>query len=53
MFIKLDAGLATVDHEALVLGFQGTPGVVVGTLVVPGAIPAAGLDDTVNRAAAK
>ena len=50
---EIDAELATVDHEARALEFQGTPGFVVGTLVAPGAIPAAGLDDMVNRAAGK
>jgi protein-disulfide isomerase len=50
---EIDAELVTVDHEARALGFQGTPGFVVGTLVAPGAIPAAGLDDMVNRAAGK
>ena len=50
---EIDAELATVDREARALGFQGTPGFVVGTLVAPGAIPAAGLDDMVNRAAVK
>ena len=50
---EIDAELATVDHEARALGFEGTPGFVVGTLVAPGAIPAAGLDDMVDRAAGK
>lgn len=48
---EIDAELATVDREARSLGFQGTPGFVIGTLIAPGAIPAAGLDDMVNRAA--
>lgn len=50
---EIDGELAAVDQEARALGFQGTPGFVVGTLVAPGAIPAAGLDDMVNRAAGK
>lgn len=50
---EIDAELAIVDHEARALGFQGTPGFVVGTLIAPGAIPAATLDDMVNRAAGK
>jgi protein-disulfide isomerase len=48
---EIDAELATVDREARAVGFQGTPGFVIGTLIAPGAIPAAGLDDMVNRAA--
>ncbi len=48
---EIDAELTTVDHEARAVGFQGTPGFVIGTLIAPGAIPVAGLDDMVNRAA--
>ena len=48
---EIDAELAAVDREARAVGFQGTPGFIVGTLIAPGAIPAAGLDDLVNRAA--
>ncbi len=48
---EIDAQLATVDREARAVGFQGTPGFVIGTLIAPGAIPAAGLDDMINRAA--
>ena len=48
---EIDAELATVDREARAVGFQGTPGFVIGTLVAPGAIPPAGLADMVNRAA--
>lgn len=48
---EIDAELATVDREARSLGFQGTPGFVIGTLIALGAIPAAELDDMINRAA--
>lgn len=48
---EIDAELATVDREARSLGFQGTPGFVIGTSIAPGAIPATALDDMVNRAA--
>jgi protein-disulfide isomerase len=50
---EIDTELSAVDHEARAVGFQGTPGFVVGTLVAPGAIPAASLDELVNRAAAR
>lgn len=48
---EIDAELATVDREARSVGLQGTPGFIIGTLIAPGAIPAARLDDMVNRAA--
>jgi protein-disulfide isomerase len=38
----IDAVLARNNQEALALGFTGTPGMVVGDFVVPGAV---GLDD--------
>lgn len=50
---EIDAELSTVDHEARALGFQGTPGFVVGTFVAPGAIPGSSLDELVTRAAAR
>jgi protein-disulfide isomerase len=50
---ELDVALARVDGEARAIGFQGTPGVLVGALVAPGAIPAHELDTMVERAAKK
>lgn len=35
------------------IGFQGTPGFLVGSLVAPGAIPAQDFDMIVERAAKK
>lgn len=48
---EIDAELATVDREARSLGFQGTPGFVIGISIAPGAISAAALDDMVSRTA--
>lgn len=51
--VEIDAELARVDGEARAVGFQGTPGFVVGSLVAPGAIPSAGMDELVNEAAGR
>ncbi len=50
---QIDAALAQVRREAHAIGFQGTPGFVVGRIVVPGALTAADMDKLVNEAAAK
>ena len=47
---ELDAALAKVDVEARMIGFQGTPGFVVGRFVAPGAVPPAEMDKLVERA---
>lgn len=48
---EIDAELARVNGEARALGFQGTPGFVIGSLVAPGAVPASELSKLVDRAA--
>ncbi|MDE2516608.1 MAG: DsbA family protein [Rhodospirillales bacterium] len=40
---ELDAALARNQREARALGFQGTPGLVIGRVVVPGALSEADL----------
>lgn len=50
---EIDGALARVDGEARVIGFQGTPGFLIGSLVAPGAIPARQLDTMVEQAARK
>jgi len=50
---EIDSALARVDGEARAIGFQGTPGFLVGSLVAPGAVPARELDTMVDRAAQK
>lgn len=50
---EIDAALATVDGEARVIGFLGTPGFLVGSLVAPGASPTRELAQMVEQAARK
>ena len=48
---EIDAELARADKEAHAIGLQGTPGLVIGTLIAPGALPPEELDKLVSRAA--
>ena len=50
---EIDAALATVDSEARRIGFQGTPGFVIGNIVAPGAIPKAEMTKLIDDAARK
>lgn len=50
---EIDSALARVDGEARAIGFQGTPGFLVGSLVAPGAIPARELDKMVEQTTRK
>jgi protein-disulfide isomerase len=50
---EIDVALTAVDSEARAIGFQGTPGLVIGNIVAPGAMPEAELGKLVERAAAK
>ncbi len=50
---EIDGALATVDGEARAIGFQGTPGFLVGSLVAPGAIPARELDSMIEQTTRK
>jgi protein-disulfide isomerase len=50
---ELDQMLARDDQEARALGFQGTPGFVVGKVVVPGALSGPGLRHLVAEQQAK
>lgn len=46
----IDTQLAANDREARELGFQGTPGFVIGKAAVPGALSEAQLSALVNQA---
>ena len=48
---ELDAMLSRTAAEAHVIGFQGTPGFVVGNIPVPGALTAEDLQKVVDQAA--
>ncbi len=50
---EIDGALARVDGEARAIGFQGTPGFLVGPLVAPGAVPARELDKMVEQTTRK
>jgi len=49
----IDASLARTGEEARAIGFQGTPGLVVGAMVMPGALTDVELQRLVNQAAAR
>lgn len=50
---EIDVSLARTDSEARAIGFQGTPGLVIGTMVMPGALSEGDLRKLVNQAAAR
>lgn len=49
----IDAELARTDGEARAIGFQGTPGLVLGAMAMPGALTDVELQKLVNQAAAQ
>jgi len=48
---EIDMELARVADEARALGFQGTPGLIVGTMAVPGALGASELARLIDQLA--
>ena len=49
---EIDAQLRQADSEARSVGFQGTPGFVVGTIAVPGALTEDQLETLIDQVAA-
>jgi len=50
---ELDAALARNGREAALMGFKGPPGLLIGALVVPGALASADLKSVIEEEAAR